>query len=463
MQTKVEHVLRAHDFFSPLRHILVACSGGVDSLALLDVLDRFRRAGGAHITCAHVEHGIRGVASRADARFVKDYCAVQGIPFTCAAVDAPAYARAHRMSLETSARILRYEFLYRAREECGCDCIATAHHADDLAETVLMRILRGTGTAGLAAMREWDGVLLRPLLTATRAEIVSYARARALAPRSDETNEMCDAMRNRIRNKLLPILRADYNPAVGVALVRLSTLAREEDEFIAELSADALRRAEDAGGLSTAVLCGLHPALQRRVLRLYWQTATAGGKDFSYLHEEQMRSLIFVRGVAQIDMPHGYTAVCQYGRLILKKKEIQNDQPKDPEIILPIEREYAIIDFQDFQIRTRRIRGVRPADCLRRAGAYTIYADAAHLPPLILRTRRAGDYLRLPVGQKKLKKILIDDRVPQEQRNRMPLIAVAGGSEILWIVGGRRSILAPLTEETGEIVEIKCVKETIAT
>jgi len=90
-------------------------------------------------------------------------------------------------------------------------------------------------------------------------------------------------------------------------------------------------------------------------------------------------------------------------------------------------------------------------------------ADAAHLPPLILRTRRAGDYLRLPVGQKKLKKILIDDRVPQEQRNRMPLIAVAGGSEILWIVGGRRSILAPLTEETGEIVEIKCVKETIAT
>ena len=335
MQTKVEHVLRAHDFFSPLRHILVACSGGVDSLALLDVLDRFRRAGGAHITCAHVEHGIRGAASRADARFVKDYCAVQGIPFTCAAVDAPAYARAHRMSLETSARILRYEFLYRAREECGCDCIATAHHADDLAETVLMRILRGTGTAG--------------------------------------------------------------------------------------------------------------------------------GKDFSYLHEEQMRSLIFVRGVAQIDMPHGYTAVCQYGRLILKKKEIQNDQPKDPEIILPIEREYAIIDFQDFQIRTRRIRGVRPADCLRRAGAYTIYADAAHLPPLILRTRRAGDYLRLPVGQKKLKKILIDDRVPQEQRNRMPLIAVAGGSEILWIVGGRRSILAPLTEETGEIVEIKCVKETIAT
>ena len=462
MRRKVEAVLRAHGLFSPERRILVACSGGPDSLALLDAFDRLRRAGGARIVCAHVEHGMRGAASRADARFVEEYCAARDIPFTSTGVDAPSYARVHKISLETAARTLRYDFLHRARAEQGADCIATAHHADDLAETVLMRILRGTGPAGLAAMREWDGMILRPLLSVTRAEIADYVHAQELTPRHDETNDLCDVTRNRVRHELLPRLRADYNPAVRAALVRLSALAREEDDLLVGLAADAFARAETAEGLSCDVLSELHPALRRRVLRLYWAKATGSAQDLSYLHEERMHALLFAGGALRIDLPHGYTARCRYGRLLLQSKEIRDDRPKDTEIILPIEREYAIIEFQDFQIRMRRLVDVRPADCLHGAGTHTIYADATHLPRLVLRTRRAGDYMRLPVGCKKLKKIFIDDRVPQEERDRIPLLAVADTGEILWIVGGRRSVLAPLAEETREILQIVCVKETIA-
>jgi len=299
VRRKVEAVLRAHGLFSPERRILVACSGGPDSLALLDAFDRLRRAGGARIVCAHVEHGMRGAASRADARFVEEYCAARDIPFTSTGVDAPSYARVHKISLETAARTLRYDFLHRARAEQGADCIATAHHADDLAETVLMRILRGTGPAGLAAMRVWDGLHLRPLLTVTRAQIEQYAAERGLAPRHDATNDALDARRNRIRHELLPQLARTYNPSVRDALTRLSVLAAEEDDLLSALARTEFERAAHPEGLLLAALRTLHPAMQRRVLRLFWVHKTGATQEFSYLHEERMRALIFAEGAAR--------------------------------------------------------------------------------------------------------------------------------------------------------------------
>ena len=461
LQQQVERVLRAHNFFSPTCTLLVACSGGVDSLALLDVLFVLQSSGGAQIVCAHYEHGIRGADSRADARFVQEFCRAREIPCVCASGDVPSYAREHRLSLETAARLCRYDFLHRVREEQVCDAVVLAHHADDLAETVLLRILRGTGPAGLGAMRVWDGTHLRPLLSMRRAEIEAYVQSRDLQPRHDATNDAVDARRNRVRHELLPLLRAQYNPAVEDALTRLSALAAEEADLLSDLAADALARASCPAGLLTAVLQTLHPALQRRVLRMFWTQRTGVTQDFSYLHAERLRALIFEKGTAHAEMPGGWRGIARYGILTLQRSTAMQAPAENSEIILPFSREYAIINFRGMAFHIRRLMCMTEQDWRRMKQREAVYADLAALPPLVLRTRRAGDFMQLPIGRKKLKEILIDDKVPQEVRDRMPLLALADTYEIFWIAGGRRSVLAPVTASSTDILSIVCVKETM--
>jgi len=458
VQKLVERVLRAHDFFRPARTLLVACSGGTDSLALLDALDILRAAGGAELVCAHYEHGMRGADSLSDARFVEAFCAARVIPFVCEAGDVPVYARAHRLSLETAARVCRYDFLHRVQTEHGCDALVLAHHADDLAETVLLRILRGTGTQGLAAMREWDGRHLRPLLTVTRAQIEQYAAERGLMPRHDVTNDVMDARRNRIRHELLPQLVRTYNPAVRDALTRLSVLAAEEDDFLSALARTEFERAAHPEGLLLAVLRTLHPAMQRRVLRLFWAQKTGAVRDFSYLHEERMRALIFAEGAARAEMQSGWYAAVRRGVLTLMRPAQASAQNK--EIILSFTAEYGIINFQGIQFEFRHLSCMTADDCVRMEHHAAVYADRAQLPPLVLRTRRAGDFMQLPIGRKKIKDILIDDKIPREERDAIPLLALADTQEIFWIAGGRRSTLAPVTESCTDILRIVYVKET---
>ncbi len=466
MRKHVEGVLRAYGIFSAQKALLVACSGGSDSLALLDLLVMLHGEGGPRILCAHFEHGIRKEESHIDAEFVADVCAQWGVPFIYGAKDVPHYARAHRLSLETAARECRYAFLRRERMQHGWDSIVTGHHADDLAETVLMRILRGTGTTGLAAMRDKDGVLLRPLLAITRATIEAYIKKRHLHPRHDATNDdVSHAVRNRIRHCLLPELRKYYNPSLVRALTQLSTLAAEEDAFLAGLAEEAFLHAYHEKGLSQKVLRGLHPALQRRVLRMYWVRKTGRAKDFSYLHEERMRALVHVEAVARCGLPHGYTASSGYGYIALHRTEPctrgMGMDERMAEIFLPMEREYAIIKFRGFAIHIRRISCMTAEDRRSMAVKSAVYVDLAQVPPLVLRTRRAGDYVRLSVGRKKIKEIFIDDKVPRACRDDIPLIALAGTHEILWIAGGRRSVLALVTESSRDILKIECTKETI--
>ena len=454
VQKLVEHILRAHDFFCSARTLLVACSGGTDSLALLDTLDTLRRTEGPQLICAHYEHGIRGEDSLADAHFGEAFCRAREIPCVCGAGDVPAYARAHRFSFETAARVCRYDFLHRVQMERGCDALVLAHHADDLAETVLLRILRGTGPAGLAAMRVWDGRHLRPFLSVTRTEIEAYVTERGLMPRHDATNDALDARRNRIRHELLPQIARTYNPAVRQALMRLSALAAEEDAFLTELSHEAFQRTLCVDGLSLAALRAMHPAMQRRVLRLFWMQETGAAQDFSYLHEERLRALISAKGATRAEMPYGWVAHSRYGVLTLVRAYEKTSAQKE-EILLPFVREYAIINFQGMALQINRMTCMTVDDWHSVEERTAVYADLAVLPPLVLRTRRAGDYMRLPIGRKKLKDILIDDKIPREERDSIPLLALVDSHEIFWIAGGRRSTLAPVTESCTDILKIE--------
>ena len=194
----------------PGSHVLVAVSGGADSTALLCFFCEIRETYPISVSCAHVEHGIRGAASEGDMRFVKALCEQKNVPFYGGRVDAPGYARAHGCGLEEAARALRYDFLEKTAEAVGTDAIALAHHRGDQAETVLLHAARGSDIRGLCAMRWRRGKLIRPLLDAEPEALRAYLRRIGQPWREDETNACEDYARNRIRRSVLPALAASF-------------------------------------------------------------------------------------------------------------------------------------------------------------------------------------------------------------------------------------------------------------
>ena len=207
----------------PGSHVLAAVSGGADSVALLCFLCEVRERLSLRVSCAHVEHGIRGKASVRDMAFVQALCAQKRVPFYALRADAPAAARARGCGLEEAARALRYDFLQRTADETGASFIALAHHAMDQAETVLLRAARGSDVRGLCAMRERSGRFIRPLLACMPEELRGYLAQLGQPFCEDETNSDVRYARNRVRHEALPALEAAYPGAVR-ALCRLAWL-----------------------------------------------------------------------------------------------------------------------------------------------------------------------------------------------------------------------------------------------
>lgn len=232
-----------------LRHpapVMLAVSGGPDSLCLADATLAQAGALGLAPVIAHLDHGLRGEASRADAEFTRAFAAAHDAPFIGERADVAGLASATRVSVEVAARRARYEFLARAAQSAGASLIALAHHADDQAETVLSRLIRGAGITGLRGMQLLSPhpfapglYLIRPLLQVTRAEVLAYCAARQLQPRFDETNDTLDYTRNRIRHELLPLLE-QYNPGIRAVLARLADTAAADAEIIEHATEQAL-------------------------------------------------------------------------------------------------------------------------------------------------------------------------------------------------------------------------------
>lgn len=286
---EVRDFIRRHRLLAPGQRVLVAVSGGRDSVVLLDVLVRLRaELGLAALGVAHVDHGLRP-DSAADAAWVRDLAAGYDLPFFLRRVRV----RTGGESPEAAARAARYHALWEMGRDFDADRIALAHHADDQAETVLLRLLAGAGPAGLAGMRPRRGRFIRPLLGVERAALAAYAAERGLRWREDPTNRDLSIPRNRVRHELLPLLEGAYNPAVRRILCRVASIMAAEAELLARRTRRQLARLAvvegDRGGLPLAAFRRLPVADQRRLLQALYRRLS--GRDLPFEAVERLRAL----------------------------------------------------------------------------------------------------------------------------------------------------------------------------
>lgn len=293
------------------QRILCAVSGGADSVCLLHLLAALAPQRGFSLCAAHYEHGLRGEESLRDAEFVSELCRELQIELVTEHGDVPAYAAKHGMGTEEAARERRYDFLQRAAGAMHCDYIATAHNADDNAETMLFNLARGTGGKGLQGIPHWRGNIIRPLLHVTRAEIEQFLNENGIAHVEDSTNASDDYSRNLIRHRVMPVLRG-INPSFAHAAARTAELLAQDDDFITGTAQEFIKREFDGDSVSARGLSRLHPAVSSRVVRLLWDKSLSRG------HVEAVLALSHGSGLAYAAVPGGRVRREQ-GRLYFEK------------------------------------------------------------------------------------------------------------------------------------------------
>ena len=434
------NTLLAGGLWRPGESVLVAASGGADSTALLDLFHRLRGEADFPLTIAHLNHGLRGEEADGDEAFVMALADRMAVP--CHRHRLPAGAlQGADSGPEAAARRARRQFLHQTADRIGAGRGARGHTRDDQVETFLLRILRGSGRAGLGGMapRSADR-LIRPLLSFTRARIEAYLRDRGWSWRTDSSNADLSIPRNRVRHRLLPLLRAEFNPGVDSVLERSAAVLRDEEAYLdsatGELFRRLARRGEAGLSLSIPALRILPPALRRRLLREAAREATARadrmGPDFETV--AGLEELV-IRGRHQSARPLGpdLEARVLYSDLVLTGARLV--PPLEREVPLPVPGEARLPEL-GVTVVARQMPAPADAGAPLPIRADRAIVDADSLPgALTVRSRRTGDSFR-PLGapgEARLKSYFIDRKVPRPARTRIPIV-VAGG-RIAWVVG----------------------------
>lgn len=429
---RIERAVRRHQLFRPDDTLVVAFSGGADSTALLDLLSRLPGYR-LRLIAAHVNHCLRGAESDGDEAFCREMAGRYGIPFETLRCDVRNLASVERLNLEDAARHVRIDFFDEISNRYGAAAVVLAHHADDQAETVLMRLLRGSGMTGLSGMAYRNARdYIRPLLEISRTEIEQYLLRRGLAWCEDASNSDTAYLRNRIRHELLPLLE-EYNPAIRSTLAATASVIRDDEALLGELTADVI--AESCQIVEGKVICrvgelrALDAALRRRVLRHAFKLLTGTLEGVSQRHIEALCDLIdSERPNVRLSLPHAVTAMRAYDALSLMRTCIEVPEACF-ELMIPGPGRYPLPSGGVITV---------DAHCLSTLSSEpeSAHFDSAKVPfPWLVRTFRSGDRM-MPFGmsgRKKVKDIFIDKKIPLTERAHIPFLLC--GDELVWIAG----------------------------
>jgi len=467
IRLKIRDYANVHGLVGISDRVLVAVSGGPDSVALVHLLHELREEFQLQVEVAHLQHGIRGAEAKEDARFVAALAENLGLPFHLKEVDLPRMrSQAGKGNLEALAREERYRFFAEVVSERDLHKVATAHTQDDQAETVLLWLLRGTGMKGLGGMSPLHRrrivagdtpntlIVVRPLLEVSKSEILSYLEQRKIAYRIDRSNQDTLLLRNWIRLELLPKIQQRAGGDFSARLSHLASLFRDENSLLDELARKSYESMDKESGLSRAGLLSEPKALQRRILRR-WIRRRSHLRGLEFLHIEQLLRLI-EEGPPQgrLSIPGGWELRREYETVKLAKASgslprICYSYPFSIGAILRIPEAGMEIHGRRISNAPYRLMPADPSEAL-----FDLEALPGHL---VVRNFRRGDRIR-PLGmtgRKKLKDVFIDQKVPLSVRATLPLLAM--GEEILWIPGYGRSDTARVTEKTTSILHIKAV------
>jgi tRNA(Ile)-lysidine synthase len=485
---RVEAYIEEHALLPESGEVVVAVSGGANSLCLLHVLHRLcgpgKRFAGVRLRVAHLNHRLRQEAGT-EAEFVARVASEWGLPVTIGEVDVPALARREGRSLEEAAREARYRFL---RQVARGQPIAVAHHADDQVETLLLHLLRGGGLTGMVGMQPRQQDILRPLLTVTHAETVTYCREHGLATLEDASNADPRFLRNRVRHELLPLLES-FNPGIRATLLRNAEVAQVDVQWIEQQVSDYWPQvvlAEQDQGITLDVkqLLALPLSLQRHLLRRVTARLCGGQSPLELRHYRLIEQLLqreSVPGQAQaetgkvLDLPCGLRLVSHFRTATFERLSQQNarkemaDAPAvPPSVHLPVPGRVAVPGTAFMAVAEtlpdELLTTVREALAredwatvwrLLPSTRYTVYIDADSAgSSLMVRTRRAGDRIRPPgmAHEKKIKDMLIDRHIPRAERDRIPLFF--SSSHCLWLAGIALDDRVRLTRDTRHILRL---------
>ena len=434
--------IEAHALLPHGSHVLVGVSGGADSVALMCALIDLSAPLGLRVSVAHLNHGIRPEAIE-DAHFVKALCEELGVSCEQDVVDVPARAKASGTSLEMAARDARYAFFARAASALGADAVATAHTRDDQAETVLLRLCRGAGAAGLRGIARQTIIqnvrVIRPLLDISRDEIERFLKEGRLSWREDETNSDTRIRRNFIRHKVLPLMERDLNPRVKEALARTAEILGDEENLLATLTKQALVTLQDeTGSLQIGPFAAMAPALRRRVLQAWLIRRGIPVADVSFDLVEQLDAMANATSGSQtIALAAGRNVLREYDRL--RVPDVGPEATAIPETELTVPGE-TLIPGTGLRITATLSEGFerKPAGPLGQFPCEAWIRWNSEVPPTLqVRAWRPGDRIH-PVGMAgscKLQDLFVDAKVPRSDRARIPV--VAAGDEVVWLPGHR--------------------------
>ncbi|RMH69143.1 MAG: tRNA lysidine(34) synthetase TilS [Gemmatimonadetes bacterium] len=463
MLSSVLRYIERHQLLGPQDRVLVAVSGGLDSVCLLDILYRLRPQLDLSLQIVHVNHQLRGTESDADAQFVRQLADQYALPVTLQTAGISARIASEKGSVQEIARQARYAIFEEVAQACQATKIATGHTADDQAETVLMRFLRGSGLRGLSGIAPRRDPYIRPLLNQSRASLVQYLQDRQLAYREDSSNAKTDYFRNHVRHTIFPFLHEQANPALKPHLAQLAELFRAENDLLSRLTAEAAQACiipvtahQIYIDLPTFVTYDI--AIQRRLIYQAISQLADHLQALTFHHIEACLVLALAnRSGQQLHLPAGIVALREASRLVLDT-DFNETLPDTRTVQFTVP---GSVRWGEVTLRAEVIPRAQFTDDFSRHDPNQAYFDweAVRIRSagdvLLVRSRRAGDRFQ-PLGleqPKRLKKYLIDAKVPRLMRDAIPLIFA--GDAMLWVAGHEIAEWAKIRPQTTSILKLE--------
>ena len=472
MITRVRKYIRDNRMLKAEDMVVAGVSGGADSIAMLHILKSLQKEIGFSMEVVHVHHGIRGQEADRDEQFVGKICRDWGVPFRSRHYPVPELSEKWKLGEEETGRIVRKQAFQEEKKRLGFSGeqsekngqfrIALAHNRNDLAETMLHHLARGTGIRGLSGIQAVNGEIIRPVLCLERKEIVNYLKERGIPYITDSSNLSDDYTRNRIRNHILPAMEQKINAKAVEHMAETARVLAEADSYLQKKGRELLASCRKENGyLLDEKFFAQDPILQEYAVMEAFEILAGKRKDFTSLHVDQVLSLQKKENGRYINLPESLRVIRQYGGVCLKnnsasdrenaasteKKVLAGLREMSMELPVPgtLESPFGVFESKIFSYKKQKIEEKK----------YTKWFDYDKIKDSpCVRTRRQGDYLTVNSegGKKKLNRIFIDEKIPAEMRDRIPV--VAAGSEILWIPGGRMNEKYKITSTTGRVLEL---------